>query len=181
MVLLLLLAHQHRVLYRVRGGRHIGSEQDTARRAIGCGRRGSGGRPITSGCGSGSAKLVTTAAIVGTAGGVQLCGSQCRGGSLCGRLLADRVRATCLFKASAESVRRGGRVAYRGRRHTAFDGVRACVQTETAKSLGMIRTEMGNVIPEPEPELVELELLPGEGVPGSGDRARAAESTETTN
>lgn len=44
-----------------------------------------------------------------------------------------------------------------------------------------IRSEEGYVIPEPEPELVELELLPGEGVPGSGDRARAAESAETTN
>lgn len=26
-------------------------------------------------------------------------------------------------------------------------------------------------LPEPEPEFVDVELLPGEGVPGSGDRA----------
>lgn len=36
-------------------------------------------------------------------------------------------------------------------------------------------------VPDPDPELVEIELLPGEGVPGSGDRPRAAESAETAN
>lgn len=35
-------------------------------------------------------------------------------------------------------------------------------------------------IPEPEPDAVELELLPGEGVASCGDRARTAESAETT-
>lgn len=41
--------------------------------------------------------------------------------------------------------------------------------------------EMFILLPEPEPELVDVELLSGEGVPGSGDRACAVESTETAN
>lgn len=37
------------------------------------------------------------------------------------------------------------------------------------------------LLPEPDPELVDVELLPGEGVAGSGDWACAIESAETAN
>lgn len=44
-----------------------------------------------------------------------------------------------------------------------------------------LRVGIDLLLPEPDPELVEVELLPGEGVPGSGDRARPTESAEATN
>lgn len=53
--------------------------------------------------------------------------------------------------------------------------------TENKFSNLYFHAKLGLVLPDPDPELVEMELLPGEGVPGSGDRARAAESAETAN
>lgn len=113
-MLILLLAHQQRVLDGMREGGHIGRKQYAAHWPV-AGRRRDGGRSVTSGRAGSRAELVAAAAFERAAGGVQLSSSQCSGGALCGRLLADRVRTTGLFEASAEGVRRGGRIAYRGR------------------------------------------------------------------
>lgn len=48
---------------------------------------------------------------------------------------------------------------------------------------GGLKRGLNLLLPEPEPDAVDAELLPGEGVPGmgSGDGSGIAETTESTN